>query len=111
MGISQIRLHAVVSVIVAAMVEFRLEALLKRAGKTRYWLAQQTGISQTTMFRYDKGNAEGVKFHHLSRICQALDCQPADLLIYVPNGHGAVRKRSRRKPGRPPKTPAGRPKA
>lgn len=89
--------------IVAAMVEFRLEDALKRAGKTRYWLAQQTGISQTTMFRYDKGSAEGVKFHHLSRICETLGCQPGDLLVYSPNGHEAVRKPSRAGPGRPPR--------
>ncbi|MGH9762518.1 MAG: helix-turn-helix domain-containing protein [Blastocatellia bacterium] len=89
--------------IVAAMVEFRLEEVLRKAGKTRYWLAEEAGISQTTMFRYDKGSAEGVKFHHLSKICEALGCQPGDLLFYVPNGHGAVRRRSRSGPGRPPK--------
>jgi putative transcriptional regulator len=40
------------------------------------------------------GKAKAVRFSTLEALCEALDCQPADLLIYEPddNADGAVQK-------------------
>jgi len=62
------------------MIGIRIDQLLKGHGRTFYWLAKETGISHTTLWRLKKGRALGINFLTLERICQALDCQPGDML-------------------------------
>jgi putative transcriptional regulator len=61
------------------MVEIRVDGLLKRRGRTFYWLAKETGISHTTLWRLKKGKALGINFDTLEKLCQALECQPGDI--------------------------------
>lgn len=63
-----------------AMVGIRIHHLLKNHGRTFYWLAKETGISHTTLWRLKKGRALGINFVTLEKLCQALNCQPGDLL-------------------------------
>jgi putative transcriptional regulator len=60
--------------------EVRIDALLEERGRTFYWLSKQTGISHTTLWRLKKGKAQGINFGTLEKICQALECQPGDVL-------------------------------
>jgi len=60
--------------------EVRIDALLEERGRTFYWLSKQTGISHTTLWRLKKGKARGINFGTLEKICQALECQPGDVL-------------------------------
>ena len=62
------------------MVEIRVDELLTEQGRTFYWLAKETGISHTTLWRLKKGKALGINFVTLESICQALECQPGDVL-------------------------------
>ena len=62
------------------MVEIRLDDLLKGHGRSFYWLAKETGISHTTLWRLKKGKALGINFDTLEKICQGLNCQPGDVL-------------------------------
>ena len=62
------------------MIEIRLDELLKERGRTFYWLAKETGISHTTLWRLKKGKSLGINFATLVRICQLLGCQPGDVL-------------------------------
>ncbi len=62
------------------MIEIRVDELLKGHGRTFYWLAKQTGISHTTLWRLKKGKALGINFDTLENLCQALGCQPGDVL-------------------------------
>lgn len=61
-------------------IDVRITDLLARRGKTAYWLAKQTGISYTTLWRLSKGNALGINFATLEKICLALECAPGDIL-------------------------------
>ena len=63
------------------MIEVQLDKLLKMHGRTFYWLAKQTGISHTTLWRLKKGKALGINFDTLEGICEALECQPGDVLL------------------------------
>ena len=65
------------------MIEVRVKELLQERSRTFYWLAKQTGISHTTLWRLKKGKAYGVTLDTLDKICQALDCQPGDILRFV----------------------------
>ncbi len=62
------------------MIEVRIDALLAQRGHTFYWLSKQTGISHTTLWRLKKGKALGINFGTLEKICQALECQPGDVM-------------------------------
>ena len=62
------------------MIEIRVDAVLAEHGRTFYWLAKETGISHTTLWRLKKGKALGINFDTLEKLCQALKCQPGDVL-------------------------------
>jgi putative transcriptional regulator len=60
------------------MIEIRVKDLLQ--GRTYYWLAKETTISHTTLWRLKKGKALGINFETLEKLCLALECQPGDVL-------------------------------
>lgn len=62
------------------MIEIRVDALLEERGRSFYWLAKETGISHTTLWRLKKARALGINFVTLEKICTALGCQPGDVL-------------------------------
>ena len=39
------------------MIEIRIDELLKNRGRSFYWLAKETGISHTTLWRLKKGKS------------------------------------------------------
>ena len=62
------------------MIEIRVDELLAGQGRSFYWLAKQTGISHTTLWRLKKGKAFGINLDTLEKMCRALACQPGDIL-------------------------------
>jgi len=54
--------------------------LLERSGKSQYWLAQETGLSPLTISKLVKGKTTSIGFATLELICEALNCQPNDML-------------------------------
>lgn len=48
-------------------------------------LAERIGISPVNLSRIKTGKISAVRFSTLDAICQALDCQPGDLLEYIPD--------------------------
>jgi putative transcriptional regulator len=63
------------------MIVPRLEKLLATEKRSFYWLAKETGVSHTTLWRLKKGKAAGINFETLEKICRALRCQPGDVLF------------------------------
>ena len=62
------------------MIEIRVDQLLEEQGRTFYWLAKETGISHSTLWRLKTGRAVGINFPTLEQICRVLSCQPGDVL-------------------------------
>ncbi len=62
------------------VIEIRVDDLLEKRGRTFYWLAKETGISHSTLWRLKKGKSVGIIFATLERICKVLNCQPGDVL-------------------------------
>ena len=62
------------------MIRVQIDHLLKAQGRTFYWLAKETGVSHTTLWRLKKDKAQGITFNTLESICRALRCQPGDVL-------------------------------
>ena len=73
------------------MIEIRVDQLLAEHGRTFYWLAKETGISHTTLWRLKKDKALGINFDTLEKICEALKCQPGDILA-IPSGKKSAGK-------------------
>jgi len=66
-------------------IEFQLDKALKKRGRTRYWLSKVTGIHQVTLYNYQSGRKTGMRFDTLAMICDAMDCDPGEILVRVPN--------------------------
>ena len=47
-------------------------------------LAARVGISNVNLSNLKTGKVKAVRFSTLDAICDVLDCQPGDLLEYVP---------------------------
>jgi len=75
------------------MIEIRINELLAEQERTFYWLAKQTGVSHTTLWRLKKGKAQGITFDTLEIICAALDCDPGDVLKIASKKQKAKRKK------------------
>ncbi len=61
-----------------------LDVMLARRKVKSKDLAEQVGITEANLSLLKQGKVKGVRFETLARICAALDCQPADILAYVP---------------------------
>jgi putative transcriptional regulator len=48
-------------------------------------LANAVGISIPNMSVLKSGKARAIRFSTLEKICQYLQCQPGDILVYVPD--------------------------
>jgi putative transcriptional regulator len=46
-------------------------------------LAEKLGITQANLSILKTGKAKGIRFETLEAICEALECQPGDVLEFV----------------------------
>lgn len=61
-----------------------LDVMLARRKMRSKDLADRIGITQQNLSLLKSGKVKGMRFATLDRICQALDCQPGDLLEFRP---------------------------
>ena len=48
-------------------------------------LAEIAGVPKDLVYRLDAGQARYIDLNSLSRLCEALRCEPHDLLVWVDN--------------------------
>ena len=60
-----------------------LDKLLVEKKMTSRALAAFVGITEQNLSLLKSGKVKGIRFDTLSRICEALECQPGDILQYV----------------------------
>ena len=65
------------------MINILLSELLEERGRTLYWLAKQAGVRYATIWNLSRGEVGRLSVDALDRICEALECQPGDLLVRV----------------------------
>lgn len=51
-------------------------------------LAEKVGVTEQNLSILKNGKAKAVRFSTLDRICEALDCQPGDILVYQAGDEG-----------------------
>jgi len=65
------------------MIKLQLDEMLEQRGKTLYWLWKQTGVRYATVWQMGKGEVVRLNLDALNRVCEALECQPGDLLVRI----------------------------
>ena len=60
-----------------------LDVMLARRKMRSRELAERIGITEANLSLLKSGKVRGIRFDTLARICEALDCQPGDLLSHV----------------------------
>ena len=63
----------------------RLDVMLAERKVKSKDLAEHVGITEANLSLLKQGKVKGVRFDTLQRICGYLNCQPGDLLVYVPD--------------------------
>ena len=48
-------------------------------------LTEKVGITMANLSILKNGKAKAIRFSTLEAICRALDCQPGDILEYIPD--------------------------
>ena len=65
-----------------AIVYDKLFALLKERGFSTYRLRKE-GIIGNATYTAIKNGTGGLDYRSINRLCEALDCQPGDIMEYV----------------------------
>ena len=67
------------------MIKFKVKVVLAMRDMTQKELAEKTGIRPPTISAICLGTIKHLPVDALEKICEALDCQPGDLMEYRPN--------------------------
>ncbi|WP_188192794.1 helix-turn-helix domain-containing protein [Nonomuraea sp. SYSU D8015] len=63
-------------------VRVRLDELLQERGMTLTELSHRVEITVVNLSILKNGHAKAIRFSTLARLCEALGCQPGDLLTF-----------------------------
>ncbi|MEJ2854192.1 MULTISPECIES: helix-turn-helix domain-containing protein [unclassified Saccharothrix] len=61
-------------------VQVHLDRLLAERGMTLTELSERVGVTVVNLSILKNGRARAIRFSTLTALCEALDCQPGDLL-------------------------------
>ena len=79
------------------MIEVRLKQILEKQGRTRYWLAKESGIDYDTLARIERAeHTNRIELRVLDEICKALDCQPGDILVRIDDTKAQTKRKGNR---------------
>jgi len=62
-----------------------LDVMLAKRKMSVTELTEKVGITMSNISILKKNKARGIRFNTLDEICEALDCQPGDILEHVKN--------------------------
>ena len=65
------------------MIKFKVKVMLAMRDMTQKVLAERTGIRPPTVSAICTGAVKHLPVEALDKICEVLDCQPADLMEFV----------------------------
>lgn len=64
-------------------IEVNLNVMLAKRKMSMTELADRVGITLANLSVLKTGKAKAIRFSTLEAVCEALDCQPGDILEYV----------------------------
>ena len=63
----------------------RLDVMMAKRKVRGLELAERVGLTQANLSKLKTGHVKAVRFSTLEALCRELDCQPGDLLEFVPD--------------------------
>jgi len=67
-------------------IQVNLDRVLLERRMSLTELAERVGITLANLSILKTGKARAVRFTTLDALCRELECQPADILVYIPDG-------------------------
>lgn len=74
------------------MIKFKTKVMLAIREKNQTEMSKETGIRQPTVSALCTGSAKHIPVDVLDKICKYLNCQPGELLEYVPDQEEEAQK-------------------
>ena len=68
------------------MIVFHIDVMLAKRKMSLTELSERVGITMANLSILKTGKAKAVRLETLRRLCAALDCQPGDLMEFLPDG-------------------------
>lgn len=68
------------------MIVVNLDVMMARRKMSLSQLSEKVDVTLANLSILKNNKAKAVRFSTLEAICRALDCQPGDILEYVPDG-------------------------
>jgi putative transcriptional regulator len=68
-------------------IKVNLDLMLVKRNMTLTELSEEVGVTISNLSILKTGKAKAVRFSTLNAICEALDCQPGDILEYDANNN------------------------
>lgn len=65
-------------------IEINLDVMLAKRKMRSKALAEKIGINEQNLSILKTGKAKAMRFSTLEAICEVLDCQPGDILSFIP---------------------------
>lgn len=66
------------------MIVFHIDVMLAKRKMSLTELSERVGITLANLSILKTGKARAVRLETLDRLCAALDCQPSDLMEFLP---------------------------
>lgn len=66
-------------------IEINLDVMMAKRKISSNELAEKIDITPANLSVLKTGKAKAVRFSTLEKLCEALDCQPGDILAYIPD--------------------------
>lgn len=67
------------------MIIINIDVMLAKRKMSVTELSEIVGVTLANVSILKNGKAKAIKIETLNKICMALDCQPGDLLEYIPS--------------------------
>jgi putative transcriptional regulator len=64
------------------MIKLKLDEMLEKRGMSAYALHKQSGLHQSVISKIKNNKSKALQLDVLDTLCAALNCQPADLIVY-----------------------------
>ncbi len=63
------------------MIKLNVLELLKKNGRTKYWLYKQMGMSYQNFNKMVNNETQSIRYENIETMCLLLNCTPNELLV------------------------------
>ncbi len=79
------------------MLKLNVLQILENKGKSKYWLFSQLNLTYPNFNNLVTNKTKSIKYEHIEKLCDILECTPSDLFIKLPDPPDANKKTTKKK--------------